>query len=380
MVKEGIVLGHMISATRLEVDKAKVSIIKNLMPPTTVKGIRSLLGHAGFYRRFIRDFSKVARPLCRLLERDTKFKFDESCHRSFEEIKSRLVKALIMAKPDWNKEFEIMCDASDFAMGAVLEQRTDKVFRAIYYASKTFNKAQEKYSTTEKEMLAIVFACEKFRPYILGSHIIIHTDHAAIKYLMAKKEAKPRLISWVLLLQEFDLEIKDKKGCDNVIPDHLSRVEKPIVQEEEKEIVEYFPDERLFQLSLQSLWYADFVNFLACGIMPPELSYQQRKKLRTDSRFYIWDDPLLFKRGADMIIRRCVPESQQSKILHECHESPYGGHFAGDKTAHKILQSGFYWPTIFKDCLEWVKLCDQCRQMENIGKRHEIPLQGILVV
>ena len=236
MVTEGIFLGHMISAAGLEVDQTKFSITKNFMPPTTIKGIRSFLGHAGFYRRFIRDFSKVARPLCRLLENDTKFNFDESCQRSFEEIKSRLVEAPIMAKPDWNKEFKIMCDASDYAMGAVLRQRTDKVFRAIYYASKTFNEAQENYSTTEKEMLAIVFACEKFRPYILGSHIIIHTDHAAIKYLMAKKEAKPRLIRWVLLLQEFDLEIKDKKGCDYVIANHLSRVEKPIVQEEEKEI------------------------------------------------------------------------------------------------------------------------------------------------
>ena len=148
------------------------------------------------------------------------------------------------------------------------------MFKAIYYASKTFNEAQENYSTTEKEMLTIVFACEKFRPYILGSHVIIHTDHAAIKYLMAKKEAKPRLIRWVLLLQEFDLEIKDKKGCDNVIVDHLSRVEKPVVQEEEREITENFPDEQLFQLSLQSPWYADIVNFLACGIIPPEFSYQ----------------------------------------------------------------------------------------------------------
>ena len=112
---------------------------------------------------------------------DTKFKFDESCQRSFEDIKSRLVEAPIMEKSDWNKEFEIMCDASDYTMGAVLGQRTDKVFRVIYYASKTFNEAQENYSTIEKEMLEIVFACEKFRPYILGSHIIIHTDHAAIK-------------------------------------------------------------------------------------------------------------------------------------------------------------------------------------------------------
>ena len=141
MIIEGIVLGHMISAAGLEVDQAKVSIIKNLMPPTTVKGIRSFLGHAGFYRRFIRDFSKIAQPLCRLLEKYAKFKFDESCKRSFEEIRSKLVEAPIMAKPDWDKEFEIMCDVSDYAMEAVLGKRTHKMFKAIYYARKTFNEA-----------------------------------------------------------------------------------------------------------------------------------------------------------------------------------------------------------------------------------------------
>ena len=140
-----------------------------------------------------------------------------------------------------------------------------------------------------------------------------------------------------MLLQEFNLEIKDKKGCDNVIADHLSRVEKPAVQEEEREIAENFPDEQLFQLSLQSPWYADIVNFLACGIVTLEFSYQQRKKLRTNNKYYIWDDPLLFRRGDDLIIIRCVPEGEQSKILQECHASPYRGHFVGDKTTHKIL-------------------------------------------
>ena len=145
MVTEGIVLGHKISATGLEVDQSKVSIIKTLAPPTTVKGIRSFLGHAGFYRIFIKDFSKIARPLCRLLEKDARFNFDDSCKAAFEEIKIKLVQAPIMAAPEWDQGFEIMCDASDFAMGAVLGQRKEKIFRTIYYASRTFNEAQENY-------------------------------------------------------------------------------------------------------------------------------------------------------------------------------------------------------------------------------------------
>ena len=141
MVTGGIVLGHKISAAGLEVDQAKIVLIKTLMSPTIVKGIRSFLGHAGFYRRFIKNFSKISKPLCRLLEKDAKFDFDESCRSSFEEIKSRLVSAPIMLTPDLNNEFEIMCDASDYAMGTVLGQRTEKIFKAIYYASKTFNEA-----------------------------------------------------------------------------------------------------------------------------------------------------------------------------------------------------------------------------------------------
>ena len=166
-----------------------------------------------------------------------------------------------------------MCDASDYAMGAVLRQRNNKTFRAIYYASKTFSEAQENYSTIEKEMLAMVFASEKVRPYILRSHVIVHTDHARIMYLMAKKDAKLRLIRWVLLLQEFDLEIKDKKGSDNVIADHLTRLEKPTKEERWTEIEENFPGEQLYQVSVQVPWYADIVNYLACGIMPLELCY-----------------------------------------------------------------------------------------------------------
>ena len=165
-----------------------------------------------------------------------------------------------------------MCDANDFAMGAVLGQRIENIFKTIYYANKTFNEAQENYSTTKKEMLAMVFACEKFRPYI-GSYVIIHINHATIRYLMEKKDVKPRLIRWVLLMQEFDLEIKDKKGSDNMIADHLSRLENTAEKEKETKIAENFLDEQLFLLLAQTPWYADIVNYLACGVVPPKFSY-----------------------------------------------------------------------------------------------------------
>ena len=146
------------------------------------------------------------------------------------------------------------------------------------------------------------------------------------------------------------------------------------------EIEEKFLDEQLFQLSIQVPWYVDIVNYLACGIMPPEFSYQQRRKLRNDTRFYICDDPLLFRRGTYQIIRGCVPEADQGDIIDQSHASLYGGHFAKERTTYKILKSGFYWPTLFKDCCEWVKHYDRCQRMGNIGRRNEMPLQGILMV
>jgi hypothetical protein len=129
-----------------------------------------------------------------------------------------------MQPPDWNLPFEIICDASDYAVGAVLGQRKEGKVHTIYYASKTLNDAQVNYATTEKELLAVVFAFEKFRSYIVNSKVIVYTYHAAIKYLLSKKDAKPCLIRWILLLQEFDMETRDKKGPDNVVADHLSRM------------------------------------------------------------------------------------------------------------------------------------------------------------
>ncbi|GKD27440.1 reverse transcriptase domain-containing protein [Tanacetum coccineum] len=280
MVKEGIVLGHKISKKGIEVDKAKIDVIAKLPHPTTVKGIRSFLGHAGFYRRFIQDFSKISRPMTHLLEKNTPFIFSDDCIRAFQTLKDRLTEAPILIAPNWDLPFELMCDASDFAIGAVLGQRHEKHFRPIHYASKTLIEAQTNYTTTEKELLAIVYAFEKFRSYLIMNKSIVHTDHSALKYLFAKKDAKARLLRWVLLLQEFDFKVIDTKGAENLAADHLSRLENPYENVlDPKEINETFPLETLSMVTFRgdssTPWFADFANYHAGNFVVKGMSTQQ---------------------------------------------------------------------------------------------------------
>jgi hypothetical protein len=381
MVKEGIVLGHKISEKGIEVDRAKIEVIEKLPPPISVKGVRSFLGHAGFYRRFIKDFSKISSPLCKLLEKDAKFDFNDDCLKAFECLKEKLVEAPIMVTPDWTLPFEVMCDASGVAVGAVLGQRKEKLFHPIYYASKVLNEAQRNYTVTEQELLAVVYAFEKFRAYLLGTKVIVHTDHAALRYLMTKKDAKPRLIRWVLLLQEFDFEVKDRRGCENQVADHLSRLENEYVAQSENQIGDAFPDEEILATTIEDLpWYADFANFVVSNVLPTNLSYHQRRKFMHDVQHYYWDEPYLFRRCADGIIRRCISHDEVPTILEACHTSQVGGHHAGNRTARKVLQSGYYWPTIFRDAHDYVRRCDQCQRQGVISKHHEMPMSTILEV
>ncbi|GJV33079.1 reverse transcriptase domain-containing protein [Tanacetum coccineum] len=262
MVKEGIVLGHKISQNGIEIDKAKIDVIAKLPHPTTVKGVWIFLGHAGFYRRFIKDFSKISRLMTHLLEKNTPFIFSNEC--------------------------------------AVLGQRHEKHFRTIHYASKTMNEAESHYTTTEKEIL----------------------------------------LWWVLLLQEFKFKVIDTKGAENLMADHLSRLENPYKNVlDPNEINEKFPLETLnmvtFRGESSTLWFADFANYHAGNFIFKGMSSQQKNKFFKDVKHYFWEDPYLFKICADQMIRRCVSGQEAFDKLKACHTGPTGGHYGANYTAKK---------------------------------------------
>nr|GFA83115.1 reverse transcriptase domain-containing protein [Tanacetum cinerariifolium] len=251
-----------------------------------------------------------------LLEKNSPFIFSNECIQAFRTLKDKLTEALILIAPNWDQPFELMCDASDYTIGAVLGQRIEKHFWPIHYTSKTMNQAEANYTTTKKEMLAVVYAFENFCSYLIMNKSIVYTNHSTLKYLFAKKDAKARLLSWIMLLQEFDFKVIDARGAENYVVDHLSRSENPYENIfDPKEINETFPLESLNKVAHKDRstpWFADLANYHAGNfiIKGPELIklfdvVWPAKKLLTSSMLVIVDP-----QGDTM-----EPTTQQRKFL-----------------------------------------------------------------
>nr|GEU87523.1 transposon Ty3-I Gag-Pol polyprotein [Tanacetum cinerariifolium] len=371
-----------------------------------------------------------------LLEKNSPFIFSNECIQAFRTLKEKLIEALILIAPNWDQPFKLTCDASDYAVGAVLGQRVEKHFRPIHYASKTMTQAETNYTTTEKEMLAVVYAFEKFRSYLIVNKSIVYTDYSALKYLFAKKYAKARLLRWILLLQEFDFKGIDTKGAENYAADHLSRLENPYENVfDPKEINETFPLESLNKVAHQdpsTPWFADFANYhagkfiikasqeaidilKACHSGPIgghyEANYTAKKVFDSgpfpsskgnkyilvavdylskwvkakalptnDARDVVKFLKSLFSRfGTPKAIISDRAGQEAIDILNACYSGPTGEPYEANYTAKKVFDSGFYWPTIYKDAFELVKNCDSCQRQGQISQRNEMPHNSIQV-
>ncbi|GKF22594.1 reverse transcriptase domain-containing protein [Tanacetum coccineum] len=227
-------------------------------------------------------------------------------------------------------------------------------------------------------MLAVVYAFEKFRSYLILNKSIVYTDHSALKYLFAKKDSKARLLRWVLLLQEFTFKVIDTKGAENLVADHLSRLENAYENVLDlKEVNEKFPLETLNMVTLRgdssTPWFADYANYHAGNFIVKGMSSQQKNKFFKDVKHYFWDDPCLFKICADQVIRCCVAGQEAIDILKACRSGPTGGHYGANYTAKNIFDSRFYWPTIYRDAHDLVTRCDTCQRQGKVSQRDEMP-------
>ena len=218
-------LGHVVDRSGIHVDKDKVKAISEMMPPTNVKMVRSFLGACGYYRKFIKDYSKIAAPLTELTKKGRRFKWTESCQDAFDCLKSKLTSAPVLAFPDYNRQFILHCDASNVAIGGVLNQVFESGERPVGYFSRKLRGTEVNYSITEREALAIFESVKFFTPYLYLNKFTIVTDHAALKFIFKNKNTVPRISRWAMYLADFDYEILYKTGKEHFVPDLLSRNE-----------------------------------------------------------------------------------------------------------------------------------------------------------
>lgn len=347
-------LGYVIDEKGINVNPDKISAIVNYPTPTSVREVRRLLGMVSWYRRFIPNFASVSGSITDLLKGKPtkKFVWTSEAESAFNDLKLALISAPVLKTPDFTKPFIIQTDASDRGVGAVLVQGEGENEGVINYMSQKLSDTQIKYSTTEKECLAVILAIEKFRPYIEGVRFTVISDHASLQWLMNVKDPTGRLARWALRLQAHDYSIQHRKGKLMVVADALSRSVETIDistgtfngdpwYESLKEKIEMFP--------------ADYGGF----IVKDGFIYKFVGAGKSRSSF-AW--------------KLVIPSNIRDKILHENHDVPLASHAGSKKTLARI-QSRFYWPKMAKDVVRYVKICEVCQAT----KHSTVVLKGEMV-
>ena len=374
-VKHGVILGHIVSRNGISTDEGKVKLILELPPPINYKGVQRFMGHVGYYRRFILFFAEIARPLYKLL---IEFKWSDKCQESYDKLKKALASAPILKQPNWDIIFHVHIDASNFAIGCVLAQPGDhKLDYPISFASRQLCDAEINYTTTEREGLAMVYAVKKFCHYLLANQFVFYVDHQALLYLVNKPCATGRITRWMLILLEFDFTVVVRPGKKHLMADHMSRIpngEPPIGIDDD------LADATLFLVDSIPQWSEHIIDVLTNGLTNVrQLGRQKAWQIVKECADYQLIAGQLYKRGKDDILRRCPREDETLHIMEEAHQGVGGGHFAAEITARKIMLTGYWWPTLFKDCTLFVRGCDECQRCSKPGKQDFMPLHPMAV-
>lgn len=332
-------LGYMVDRFGLRTDPSKVEVIMNFPIPREVKELKRFLGMAGWYRRFIKNFSQVARPLTRLTSKKCKFEWTPEANDAFNTLKSALITAPILKCPDFSIPFYIHTDGSSFAIGGMLAQRIDGVDHPVAYCSRTLNAQEVNYTATERELLAVIYALEQYRPYVEGSKCYIVTDHASLKWFYKLKNPTGRLNRWACRLSQFDFEIIHRKGKEHVIPDTLSRIKVDSISFDPR--------------SVQDPWYAKVLK--GCSDNPrlfPNFTVTDGKLFRLSKNKYSLTSRFDWK--------LVVPSEHREEILRQYHDEPTSGHFGVAKT-HKRISADYFWPNLYADVEKYVAACEVCK-------------------
>lgn len=340
-------LGHIIDEEGIAMDKSRIEAIEKYPTPTTVREVQRLIGMAGWYRRFIRDFARITAPITELIKKNTKFEWTEEREKAFRDLIEALTSAPVLAPADYNVPFEIQADASKLGCGAVLVQHQNGEEKVIAYMSQKFSATQRKYHVTELECLAVILAIEKFRPYVEGTRFKVITDHHALLWLHNLKDPTGRLARWSLRMQAYDFELVHRKGKLHVVPDALSRAVNVVNIEE-------FGESR-------DTWYKN-------------LKYLATEKSQENDHLRIYDNRVYIKArrnencdDLECLWRVCVPREQRLNVIRENHDEKSSCHFGRYKTTEKI-KSVYYWPSMNVDIANYVKNCETCKLIKPFNQ------------
>lgn len=397
-------LGHIVGARTVRTDPAKITAMLSIPSPCNIHQLRVFLGVTGYYRRFILNYSLLAEPLTALLRADTPFRWGPRQQQAFEELRRRLTSAPVLAQPDWQKPFVLATDASNVAIGAVLSQPgtatreietatgeltvTSDVEKPVAFASRQLNSAEKNYSATERECLAVVWGLQHFRRFVLGSRVIVYSDHEALRWLLAVREPTSRLARWVWQLNEFDIEIRHRPGRAMAPADALSRLavgdSAPVGAVDAGETAARDAiDWRGATLS-DGRW-APVARYLQGQALPQEAAEAADVLAWTTKKLLSWDNEtgalvmhgLSRKLDALPTTRLVVPTALVARVLQLHHDSALGGHFGFDKTLAEVA-ARYYWPEMLKDVRSYVRSCEACARRKQSTAHAPGRLQSIV--